>query len=81
MIEGVEYKKHLSKGMQANKFKVIESCVSSLQVGETVYQVRQRADALLIGHTFHKSLWFDRETLECYSREGCKLLAKVERLK
>lgn len=81
MIEGVEYKKHVSKSMQANKFKVIESCVASLQVGETVYQVRQRGDALLIGHTFHKSLWFDSKTLSCHSREGGKLLAKVERLK
>lgn len=81
MIDGVEYKKHVSKSMQANKFKVIESCVSSLQVGETVYQVRQRGDALLIGHTFHKSLWFDRETLSCHSMDGGKLLARVERLK
>lgn len=81
MIEGVEYKKHVSKSMQANKFKVVDSCVTSLQVGETVYQVRQRGDALLIGHTFQKSLWFDSETLECHSREGGKLLAKVERLK
>ncbi|QPD96295.1 hypothetical protein [Enterobacter phage N5822] len=43
--------------------------------------MRERSGELLIGHTFHKSLWFDKDTLECWSHDGSKLLAKVERLK
>lgn len=76
-----DYTRHIPKSMLANRFKVLESCVSSFTVGETVYQIRERPGTLLIGHTFHKSLWFDRDTLECYSREGGKLLVKVERIK
>lgn len=81
MIQGAEYKKHVPAFMQKNRFKVTQSAVSSLLVSETVYQVRERSDELLIGHTFHKSLWFDKDTLECWSHDGSKLLAKVERLK
>lgn len=76
-----DYVRHIPKSMLANRFKVLESHVSSFVAGETVYQVRERPGTLLIGHTFHKSLWFDRDTLECYSREGGKLLVKVERIK
>ena len=81
MIQGVDYQKHIPSAMRKNRFKVIESNVSSLIASETVYQVRERSGELLIGHTFHKSLWFDRDTLECWSHDGSKLLAKVERLK
>lgn len=77
----MSYVRHIPKGMLANRFKVLESCVSSFIVGETVYQVRERPGMLLIGHTFHKSLWFDRDTLECRSIEGDRLLVKVERIK
>lgn len=76
-----DYVRHIPKSMLANRFKVLESCVSSFIVGETVYQIRERPGTLLIGHTFHKSLWFDRDTLECRSIEGDRLLVKVERIK
>lgn len=77
----MDYTRHIPKGMLANRFKVLESCVSSFIVGETVYQIRERPETLLIGHTFHKSLWFDRDTLECRSIEGDRLLVKVDRIK
>lgn len=77
----MDYKRHIPKSMLANRFKVLESNVSSFTAGETVYQVRERPGMLLIGHTFHKSLWFDRDTLECRSIEGDRLLVKVERIK
>lgn len=77
----IEYTRHIPKNMLASRFKVIDSCVSSFAVGDTVYQVRERPSMLLIGHNFHKSLWFDRDSLECWSNDKTKLLAKVERLK
>lgn len=77
----IDYTRHIPKGMLANRFKVLESNVSSFAAGEIVYQVRERPETLLIGHTFHKSLWFDRDTLECRSIEGDRLLVKVERIK
>ena len=76
-----DYARHIPKSMLANRFKVLESDVLSLVVGETVYQIRERPGTLLNGHTFHKSHWFDRDTLECRSIEGDRLLAKVERIK
>ena len=76
-----DYARHILKSMLANRFKVLESNVSTFVAGETVYQVRERPETLLIGHTFHKSLWFDRDTLECRSIEGDRLLVKVERIK
>lgn len=76
-----DYARHIPKSMLANRFKVLESNVSTFVAGETVYQVRERPETLLIGHTFHKSLWFDRDTLECGSIEGDRLLVKVERIK
>lgn len=76
-----DYARHIPKSMLANRFKVLESNVSTFVAGETVYQVRERPETLLIGHTFHKSLWFDRGTLECRSIEGDRLLVKVERIK
>nr|DAG08162.1 MAG TPA: hypothetical protein [Caudoviricetes sp.] len=81
MIQGIEYTRHIPKSMLANRFKVTYSDISLFTVGETVYQIRQRGGYLLIGHTFHRSLDFDPETLECWSIDGSKLLAKVERLK
>lgn len=81
MIQGVEYTLHIPRSMLANRFKVTYSDISIFTVGETVYQIRQRGGYLLIGHTFHRSLDFDTETLECWSHDGSKLLAKVERLK
>ncbi len=77
----MNYVRHIPKGMLANRFKVLESHVSTFVAGETVYQVRERPETLLIGHTFHKSLWLDRDTLECRSIEGDRLLVKVERIK
>lgn len=41
MIQGVDYQKHVPEAMRKNRFKVIESNVSSLVVSETVYQVRE----------------------------------------
>lgn len=76
-----DYVRHIPKGMLANRFNVLESNVSSFTAGEIVYQVRERPGTLLIGHTFHKSLWFDRDTLEFRSIEGDRLLVKVERIK
>ena len=76
-----DYARHIPKSMLANRFKVLASNVSTFVAGETVYQVRERPETLLIGHTFHKSLWFDRDTLECRSIEGDRLLVKVERIK
>lgn len=76
-----DYARHIPKSILANRFKVLESNVSTFVAGETVYQVRERPETLLIGHTFHKSLWFDRDTLECRSIEGDRLLVKVERIK
>lgn len=76
-----DYARHIPKSMLANRFKVLESNVSTFVAGDTVYQVRERPETLLIGHTFHKSLWFDRDTLECRSIEGDRLLVKVERIK
>lgn len=81
MIPGVDYKRHIPKSMAANRFKVVYSDISTFTVGETVYQVRQRGGYLLIGHTFHRSLDFNPETLECHSVIDGRLLAKVERLK
>lgn len=81
MIQGVEYKRHIPKAMAQNAYKVTFSCISSLQEGETVYKVRDKGDKLLIGHTFHRSMDFDRETLECHSIVDGRLLVKVERIK
>lgn len=81
MIQGVEYKRHIPKSLQANRFKVIYSGISTFTVGDVVYQIRQRGNKLLIGHTFHSSLEFDPETLECHSIVDGRLLAKVERIK
>lgn len=81
MIQGVEYTKHIPKSMAQNRFRVTFSDISIFSVGETVYQVRQRGGYLLIGHSFHRSLDFDPETLECHSIVDGRLLAKVERLK
>ncbi|QPD96237.1 hypothetical protein [Enterobacter phage N5822] len=38
MIKGVDYQKHIPSAMRKNRFKVIESNVSSLIVSETVYR-------------------------------------------
>jgi hypothetical protein len=81
MIQGVDYVRHVPKSMLENRFKVIESNISTFTPGETVYQVRDKGQKLLIGHTFHRSLDFDRETLECHSIVDGRLLAKVERIK
>lgn len=81
MIQGVEYKRHIPKSLKANRFKVIFSELSSIKAGEEVYQLRQKGNKLLIGHTFHKSFDFDPETLECHSIVDGRLLAKVERIK
>lgn len=35
-----DYVRHIPKGMLANRFKVLESNVSSFTAGEIVYQVR-----------------------------------------
>lgn len=81
MIQGIDYQRHVPKAMQKFAYKVTYSVISSLKVGETVYRVRERPDHLLIGHTFHRSMSFDRETLECWSNDGERLLAKVEIIK
>lgn len=81
MIQGVEYKRHIPKAMLANRFKVTFSALSIFKEGEEVYTIRDRGNTLLIGHTFHRSMDFDRETLECHSIDGGRLLAKVERIK
>ena len=76
-----DYTRHIPKTMLANKFKIVFSDVKTLREGEVVYQQRERAGELLIGHTFHNSLWFDIETLECHSVADSRLLVKVERIK
>lgn len=81
MIQGVDYVRHIPKAMAQHKYKVTFSCISSLQEGETVYKIREKPGKLLIGHTFHKSIDFDPETLECHSIVDGRLLAKVERIK
>lgn len=81
MIQGVEYKRHIPKAMLENRFKVTFSDLSIFQEGEEVYTVRDKGKTLLIGHTFHRSMDFDRETLECHSIVDGRLLAKVERIK
>jgi hypothetical protein len=81
MIHGVEYKRHIPKAMLANRFKVTFSTISIFKEGEEVYTIRDRGNKLLIGHTFHRSMDFDRETLECHSISDGRLLAKVERIK
>jgi hypothetical protein len=67
--------------MLANQFKIVFSDVKTLREGDVVYQQRARGRELLIGHTFHNSLWFDVETLECHSIVDGRLLVKVERIK
>lgn len=81
MIQGVEYKRHIPKAMLANRFKVTFSALSIFKGGEEVYLIRDKGSKLLIGHTFHRSMDFDRETLECHSIDGGRLLAKFERIK
>lgn len=81
MIQGVEYKRHIPKSMAQHAYKVTYSCISSLKEGETVYKIREKVGLLLIGHTFHRSLDFDPETLECHSIVDGRLLAKVEKIK
>lgn len=76
-----DYTRHIPKTMLANKFKIVFSNVKTLREGEVVYQQRERAGELLIGHTFHNSLWFDAETLECHSIVDGRPLVKVERIK
>lgn len=75
------YTRHIPKTMLANKFKIVFSDVKTLREGEVVYQQRERSGELLIGHTFHNSLWLDAETLECHSIADGRLLVKVERIK
>lgn len=75
-----DYTPHRSEAMRKCRYKVLYSAVSVLKEGETVYRVRDKKSYLLIGHTFHKSLDFDPQTLECHSFSG-KLLAKVEPIK
>lgn len=81
MIQGVDYQRHIPAAMRQHSYKVTYSVISSLLEGETVYRIRQKPDHLLIGHTFHKSMPFDPETLECWSNDGERLLAKVEKIK
>lgn len=76
-----DYTRHIHKTMLANQFKIVFSEVKTLREGEVVYQQRSRGRELLIGHTFHNSLWFDVETLECHSIVDGRLLVKVERIK
>lgn len=81
MISGVDYQKHVPKTMRAHAYRITQSEISTLKVGQTVYRQRERADALLIGHTFHDSLWVDRETLKCHSIHDGRLLMTVEKIK
>lgn len=81
MITGVDYQKHIPAAMRKNRFRVVYGTTSSLVEGDEVYLIRDRGDKWLIGHTFHKSLDFDPETLECHSIVDGRLLAKVERIK
>lgn len=76
-----DYTRHIPKTMLANQFKIVFSDVKTLREGDIVYQQRARGRELLIGHTFHNSLWFDIETLECHSIVDGRLLVKVERIK
>lgn len=76
MTQGVEYVRHVPQAMRKHTYKVTYSVISSLKEGETVYRIREKPDYLLIGHTFHCSMPFDRESLECWSNDGSKLLAK-----
>lgn len=76
-----DYTPHRSEVMRKYRYKVVFSDISSLKEGETVYRIRDKHTSLLIGHTFHKSLEFDPQTLECHSIIDGKLLAKVERIK
>mgnify|MGYP007090544518 FL=1 len=76
-----DYTRHIPKTMLANQFKIVFSEVKTLRDGDVVYQQRSRGRELLIGHTFHNSLWFDVETLECHSIVDGRLLVKVERIK
>ena len=76
-----DYTRHIPKTMLANQFKIVFSDVKTLREGDIVYQQRARGRELLIGHTFHNSLWFDVETLECHSIVDGRLLVKVERIK
>nr|DAU08394.1 MAG TPA: hypothetical protein [Caudoviricetes sp.] len=76
-----DYTRHIPKTMLANQFKIVFSDVKTLREGDVVYQQRARGRELLIGHTFHNSLWFDVETLECHSIVDGRLLVKVERIK
>lgn len=76
-----DYTRHIPKTMLANQFKILFSEVKTLREGDVVYQQRSRGRELLIGHTFHNSLWFDVETLECHSIVDGRLLVKVERIK
>lgn len=75
-----DYIPHRSEAMQKYRYKVVFSAISSLKEGETVYRIRDKHSYLLIGHTFHKSLDFATQKLECHSISG-KLLAKVEPIK
>ncbi|EBH2608616.1 hypothetical protein FKF61_21635 [Salmonella enterica] len=75
------YTPHRSEAMQKYRYNVVFSDISALKDGETVYRIRDKHTSLLIGHTFHKSMWFDPKTLECHSIIDGKLLAKVERIK
>lgn len=75
------YVRHIPKTMLANRFKIVYSEIKSLKEGEVVYQLRARGGELLIGHTFHNSLWFNAETLECHSIVNGNLIVKVERIK
>ena len=76
-----DYTRHIPKTMLANQFKIVFSEVKTLKEGDVVYQQRARGRELLIGHTFHNSLWFGVETLECHSIVDGRLLVKVERIK
>lgn len=81
MIQGVDYQRHVPQALRKHAYKVTYSVISSLLVGQTVYRIREKPGYLLIGHTFHRSMPFDREKLECWSNDGSKLLAKVEIIK
>ena len=81
MIPGVEYTRHIPKAMREFRYKVVYSDTAMFKPGDEVYKVREKPGKLLIGFTFHRSLDFDPETLECYSIVDGRLLAKVERIK
>ena len=75
------YTPHRSEVMRKYRYKVVFSAISALKEGEEVCRIRDKHTSLLIGHSFHKSLDFDPQTLECHSIIDGKLLAKVERIK